>query len=249
MLEHHVHALLARQLAHHALEPVLAVVDDVIGAERGGLGRLLGGADGGDDGAADRLGDADGDAADARAAGVHQHGLARLQAAHCRTACARPCRRPLRRRRHRASRRRRASARAGGPGWLVRSCAKSVDMEAAHAADVLAQIVAPAQAGSADAAGQRGVRDDAVARLHAGYVRANGDDLAGGFGADGQRVEALGERHAAKTPDVDMVQADRLDAQLHLICAGRRRRFGLHEFDLPVGQQAQRADRWSWSKS
>ena len=88
MLEHHIDALACGQLAHHALEPVLAVVDDVVGAERLRLRRLVRAADGGDDGAADRLGDADGDAADAGAAGLHQDPSRRVRAGHCRTACA-----------------------------------------------------------------------------------------------------------------------------------------------------------------
>ena len=65
--------------ADPAFEAVLAVVDDVIGAEACGVFGFLLAADGGDDGAADGFGDADGDAADARPAGVHQHPFLRFQ--------------------------------------------------------------------------------------------------------------------------------------------------------------------------
>ena len=80
VLEHHVDAFLLRELAHGALEAVGAVVDHVIGAQRLGLLRLGIIADRGDDRAADRLGHLDRGRADARAAGMHQHGLACLEA-------------------------------------------------------------------------------------------------------------------------------------------------------------------------
>ena len=53
VLEHHVDALLGGELAHHALEALGLVVDDVIGADRLGFFRLGVVADRGDDGAAD----------------------------------------------------------------------------------------------------------------------------------------------------------------------------------------------------
>ena len=113
---------------------------------------------------------------------------------------------------------------------------EAVDVEAADAGDVLAQIVAAAEAGGAGAAGQRGVGDDAVARCDVGDASADGDDLAGGLGADGQRVEALGEGHAAKTPDVDVVQADGADAKLDLVGTGGGGGFALRQRDLTVGE-------------
>ena len=78
MLEHHVDALLVGQLAGDRLEPFLAVVDDMVGAERLYAVDLGIVADRGDDGAVDRLGHHDGDGSNAGAAGVHQHGFTGL---------------------------------------------------------------------------------------------------------------------------------------------------------------------------
>ena len=52
--------------------------------------------------------------------------------------------------------------------------------------------------------------------LNAVDVRADRGDLAGGLRADDQRQLALGEGHAAPAPDVDVIERDRLDADLHL---------------------------------
>src|SRR5580700_1804549 len=79
MLEYDVDALLGGDLAHHVLEPVLAVVDDVVGAQRPHLLRLGVVADGGDHRAADRLGHLDRDGADAGTAGMDEDGLAGLE--------------------------------------------------------------------------------------------------------------------------------------------------------------------------
>ena len=45
---------------------------------------------------------------------------------------------------------------------------------------------------------------------------ADRGDLAGGLDADHQRQLALGEGHAAIAPEVEMIERDRLDADLHL---------------------------------
>src|SRR5687767_7365481 len=79
MLEDDVDALAFRQPAHLALEALVAVVDDVVGAERPCLLAFLVVADGGDHRAADRLGHLDGGGADARAAGMDEHRLAGLE--------------------------------------------------------------------------------------------------------------------------------------------------------------------------
>ena len=97
---------------------------------------------------------------------------------------------------------------------------EAVDVEAAHAGDVLAQVLAAAQAGAAGAADQRGVRHHAVAGLQRGHAVADRHHLARRLGADAERELPLGEGHAAKAPHVDVVQADEADAKLHL--AGRR---------------------------
>src|SRR5690606_3405084 len=79
MLEDDIDAALLRQLAHDALEALLAVVDDVVGAERLCLVDLVVRANGGDDGAAHALGELDCGRTDAGAASLHQDRLAGLQ--------------------------------------------------------------------------------------------------------------------------------------------------------------------------
>src|ERR1700722_8248623 len=113
-------------------------------------------------------------------------------------------------------------------------------MKAHDAGDVFAQIIAALAAGLAVAAGQRAVSDNAVADLACGDVAADGDDLARRFDADDQRQLALGKRHAAPAPDVDVVEADRLDAQLHFARGRLRRRRDIEQLDLAVADQGQR---------
>ena len=69
---------------------------------------------------------------------------------------------------------------------------------------------------------------------------ADGDDFARRFGADRQRQLALGERHAAKAPDVDVVEADGAHANLHLASLRRRRRGQFGKFQLAVSNQHER---------
>ena len=64
-------------------------------------------------------------------------------------------------------------------------------------------------------------------------------NFAGGFRADHQRQLPLGEGHAAKAPEVEVIERDRLDAHLHLAVAGRRRIGHVGEFELAVGDQAE----------
>ena len=207
MLEHHVNALLAGEPAHHALEPVSAVVDHVIGAKCACLGRLVVAADGGDHGAAKSFRDAYGDAADTGAAGVHQDGLAGFQ--FCvveqhvldggvgdRHAGGIAQIDRVRHLDHEA---------CGMVGQFLR---EPIDMEAAHAGDVLAQVLAAAPAGAAGAADQRGVRHDPIARRKRRDAVADCDDIARRLGTDGQRESPLGEGHPAEAPYVDVVQPD-----------------------------------------
>ena len=100
---------------------------------------------------------------------------------------------------------------------------EAVDVEAHDAADVLAQIIAALAAGGAMPAGHGAVHHHLVAGLEAGDAGADRGDFAGCLGADHQRQLALGEGHAAKAPQVEMIERDRLDADLHLAVAGRRR--------------------------
>ena len=75
-----------------------------------------------------------------------------------------------------------------------------------------------------------------------GYVRAECGDLSGRFGPDREGQFALGERHTAITPDVDVIESDGLDTDLHLAGTRRRRRLPRDKGDLAVGEQLQRAN-------
>jgi hypothetical protein len=240
MLERDVDAFLARELAHDRLEPVLAVVDHVIGAERPGLDDLLVVADRGDDGRADLLRHFDGAGADAGAAGLHQDGLARLElrvveqhvlhGAECDRRAGGVAMADGSRHRHHEPRR-----------HVDEVAREAVDVEAHHAADVLAQIVASLAAGLAGAAGQPAIADHAIARLHGGDAVADRRDLARRLDAHDQRQLAFGESHAAPAPHVEVIEPDRLDADLHLAGARRGRLGHVEDVDLAVGDEGQRA--------
>src|SRR5262249_24903582 len=105
----------------------------------------------------------------------------------------------------------------------------------------LAQIVATFAARLADAAGETAIHHDAIARLEGCDLRPDRGDLARRIDANDQRKLALGEGHAAKAPDVEVVEADRLDANLHLAGGRRRWRRNLSELELAVGNQGERA--------
>jgi hypothetical protein len=116
---------------------------------------------------------------------------------------------------------------------------EAIDVEAAHAGDVLAEVLAAARAGRAGATDQGGVGNDAVARLDRGDPVANRDHFAGGLGADAKREQTLCEGHAAKAPYVDMVQPDVTDTELYFIGGGRGRGFGIDKRDLAVSKKAE----------
>ena len=101
-----------------------------------------------------------------------------------------------------------------------------IDVEAADAGNVDAEIVAARTAGRADAAGFRAEQRDDLAAPQIGDALADRRDLAGSLGANHDRQFALGEGHAAPAPHVDVVERDRADPDLHL--AGARRRRLLH---------------------
>ena len=122
---------------------------------------------------------------------------------------------------------------------------EAVDVEAHDAAHVFAEIVAAVAAGLADAAGERAVHHHRIAGREARDAGADRGDLARRLGADDERQLALGERHAAIAPDVDVVERDRPDADLHLAGAGRRRRVALDELDLAISDEGERAHRVS----
>ncbi len=118
---------------------------------------------------------------------------------------------------------------------------EAVNVEAAHAGDVLAQVLAPGSACVAGAADQGGVGYDAIAGGQCADIVADRDDLARCFGADAQWELPLGEGHAAEAPNVDVVQSDGADAKLHLAGRRWRRWVALHQRDVAVSQQLQGA--------
>src|SRR5690606_207244 len=148
------------QLSNDTFEPLFAIVDDVIGAERGGLFHLVIGADRGNDRASHALGELDRRRAYARAAGMDEDGLAGLklriieQHVLDRTECyGSDSRTDL----VHAGRRRHEQ-----PGRQVHLLLReTIEMEAMYAGDMLAEIVAALTAGAAEPAGARAIdRDD-----------------------------------------------------------------------------------------
>ena len=117
---------------------------------------------------------------------------------------------------------------------------EAVDMEAHDAGDVLAQVIAALAAGFAGAAGQSAIHHHAVAELERS-VRPDRGDFARGLGAHHQRQLAPGEGHAAKAPEIEVIERHRLDAHLHLAGRGRRRRRHVGKLELAVGDQGEGA--------
>lgn len=122
-------------------------------------------------------------------------------------------------------------------GFVQQFAREAVDMEAHDAGDVLAEIVAALLAGLAVATGLGAIGGDSVADLEIGDALADADDLACGLDAGSLGHLALGEGHAAKAPDVEIVQRDRADADLHLAGGGRRRRLDLLETEVAVAMK------------
>ena len=114
---------------------------------------------------------------------------------------------------------------------------KAVDVEAAHAGDGFAEVVAALLAGAADAAGDGAEGDDALAGAEVGDAFADGGDFSGGFGGDGEREAALGEGHTPKTPDVEVVEADGADADLRLAGGGRGGVGEIDDADVAVAEK------------
>ncbi len=93
---------------------------------------------------------------------------------------------------------------------------ETIDVETHDAGDVLAQIVASLAAGLAMAAGLRAVHGDRIADLEPAHALADRRDLARRLDADRLRHLALGERHAAKAPYVEIVERQGPHPHLHL---------------------------------
>ena len=118
---------------------------------------------------------------------------------------------------------------------------ETVDMEAHDARHVLAEIVAAFAAGAANPAGEGAVHHHRLSRPEARDPVADRGNFAGGLGADHQRQLALRKRHAAIAPDVDVIERDGLDADLHLAGARRRRRRNIRDHQLTIGNKSERA--------
>ena len=214
----------------------------MIGAEGFCLGGLFVIADRGDHGAADCLGHFDRRGADPGAACLHQNCFAGLQLGIIEQHVL-----------HGAERDGRAGGIAKtdiGRNWhdqprrhIHQVAGKAVDMKAHDAGDIFAEIVAAGAARLADAAGQRPVSDDAIARPIRGYVRTNAGNFAGCLDADNERQRALCEGHAAPAPHIDVIQSDRFDANLDFTGRGSRRGGNIAKLDLAIGNEHQRAHR------
>jgi len=115
-------------------------------------------------------------------------------------------------------------------------------MKAAHTTWVLAQVLLPGAAWLALAAHQGRERDYAVAGAEIAHPLAHCDHLAGCLGADGQRIQPLGECHATEAPHIDVVQPDGTHAQLRLTRPGWRGRVALSQHEFSVGNKLQGAN-------
>src|SRR5690606_5847002 len=238
--EDDIDALLLRQLAYDTFKAVFAVVDHVISAESAGALRLVVRTDSGDDRATHALGKLDCCRADAGAARMDEDRLARLKLrivkqhvlnraeGHGRNGCADLVN--AGRGRHKEASRE--------VHLLLR---ESVQMEAMHAADMLAKIVATFAARTADAAGACAIDGDKLTRVETGDARTNSLDETGSLSANDQRHLALGECHSPPAPNVDMVQRDGADAQRNFAVARGRGRRKINDFELAVGDQLQGA--------
>ena len=120
---------------------------------------------------------------------------------------------------------------------------EAVDVKAHNACDVFAEIIAALATGFASPARQASISDDVVADREIGYIRTDGLDFAGGLGANDERQLSLGERHAAPAPDVDVIKADRLNADLYLAGCRRGRRCNVAKLELAIPDQHERPHR------
>ena len=117
-----------------------------------------------------------------------------------------------------------------------------VDVKAHDALDVFAKVVAALATGLACAAGEGTIHDDAIADLEGINPRPERGDLTGRLDTDDQRkFLPAGERHPAVAPQIQVIEADRPHAHLHL-AGGRWWRIRQHdEFELAVGDESKRS--------
>src|SRR5262249_55854341 len=223
MLEDDIDAFLARNLAHGTLETVASIVDDVVCTQRFCFFRFAGVADRGDHRAVDSLRHYDGSCPDARAARMHEHGLARLElcvveqhvlnggkADRCASSVAQ--RHPRGDRNYQPRR------------HVDEVAREAIDMETHDAGNILAEIVTSLPASLARAAGQGAVHDHRIPGREACRIRADSGDFTRGLHSHDDGELALGESHAAVSPQIEVIERYRLDPDLYLRGRGRRRR-------------------------
>src|SRR5262249_3133895 len=103
----------------------------------------------------------------------------------------------------------------------------------------LAEVIAALAARLAGPAGEPAVHDYRIARGYRGHAHPHRRDLAGRLDPHHQGQLALGERHAAVAPQVKVIEANRLDADLYLTRAGRGRLGHVGKHDLAVGNEGE----------
>jgi hypothetical protein len=104
---------------------------------------------------------------------------------------------------------------------------------------MFAEIVAAFAAGTAQTAGAGAVDRNQLSRDQTRNTGPTASTCAGSLCADDQRHLALGERHAAPAPDVDVVERDSLDRNGHLTDARGRRRRQIDRLKLAILDQLQ----------
>src|SRR5690606_11359648 len=212
---HHLDATPPGNLTDAALEALLGVVDDVIGAEGTRLRRFLVAADRGDHGRSGRLGELDRGRADATATCVHENRLALPQPGVIEQHMLRG---PERDRRHRGSYHVDAMRCPDGePRRDVHQlAAESINVKAVDIVLRRAEVVAAVAAGGADATGMRAVKRHDIARPQLLDSRPDGCNLTGSFVTRDEWQSPPGESHAAPAPDIDMIEGHGANADLHL---------------------------------
>src|SRR5215475_3236305 len=115
---------------------------------------------------------------------------------------------------------------------------EAVDVKAHDPADIFAQIVAALPAGCASPAYHGAIHHDLVARREICDAWTERGNLTRSFSADDQRQLPLCKGHAAESPEVQVVQRNRLDPDLYFAFAGRRWRSDIGKLKLAIGDQS-----------